>query len=285
MKALRIALATDAAHPDLSPDDRILAEALRTFADVRPIVWSEANESETYDVCVVRSTWDSHLHPEAFLAWVRGQAARARLFNSARLLEWNFHKRYLLELESAGVPIIPTLLYEKGAGIDARERIADAGWNDVVVKPAISASAYKTRRFENALEDIDAVERYAADVLNERDVMIQPLKSQVFTSRERSAVYIAGEFSHAARRLPFGAITPNRAEGEADVPFGESERAFCENVLRRLPELPLYARVDYVIDREGPMLMEVELIDPSLFFQHRPESARNFAGALKKIAA
>lgn len=281
---IRIALATDSTHASLSPDDRLLAEALSAYYDVEPLVWSEANANSGYDLCVIRSTWDSHLHPAAYLSWVTAQAGRSRLFNSARVVRWNFHKGYLLELAAAGVPVIPTVLYARGDRPDVGRRIGAEGWTGVVVKPAISASAYKTARF-NAETEMEPLERYVRELLQERDVLVQPLREEVFTTSERSAVFIGGVFSHAVRRLPFGTITPNRRDGDERVPFGAPEAAFCEKVLTSLPEMPLYARIDYIVDDTGgPMLMEVELIDPSLFFQHRPESAERFVDALKAVA-
>lgn len=278
---LRIALATSAEQADLHADDRILADALRDFADVYPLIWTDEWPPQAHDVCIIRSTWDSHLHPQRYLDWIRAQSAQTRLFNSAHLIEWNFHKSYLLELAARGVPVIPTLLYRRGGAIDIRQRLQELQCNEVVVKPAISASAYQTRRFDT--RNVEDIERFAGEVLQERDVLVQPLRPEVFTTREHSAVYIGGEFSHAARRLPFGEVTPFRQAGDPDVPFSEAERRFCELVVRSLPASPLYARIDYIVDAEaGPLLMEVELIDPRLFFQYRPESATDFAAALKR---
>jgi hypothetical protein len=105
---------------------------------------------------------------------------------------------------------------------------------------------------------------------------------QVFTTGERSAVYLDGKFSYVVRRLPFGAITPNRPSGGDSLRYSEIEARFAESVPACLPELPLYARVDYIVRETGePLLMELELIDPSLFFRHHEPAAARFAMVLR----
>lgn len=279
--AVTIGLATSAAYPNLAADDLILAKSLSRYAHVVPVVWTGA-EIPSLDACLVRSTWDSHLAPERFERWLHEIAGATRLFNSPRIIRWNMHKGYLCELSSAGVPVIPTRLYRQSSRPDLRRDMLQMNWERVVIKPAISASAYKTASFDLRSGEPKDAQRLLFEILEERDALVQPLQQEVFTIGERSAVYICGNFSHVVRRLPFGAITPNRREDDPPVRFSSSEQRFAEQVLSALPEPPLYARIDYVMPQGGsPLLMEVEMIDPSLFFQHHPPAADALADALR----
>lgn len=278
---LRIGLATSAQHPNLAPDDLIFAERLSRYAIVVPIVWT-GGALPPLDACLLRSTWDSHLDPERFDRWIDDVAESTCLFNSPQIVRWNTHKGYLCELASSGVPTIETRLYRRGTCPDLRRDAAQLNWTSIVVKPAISASAYKTASFNLDADGASEAQRLLFEILQERDALVQPLHDEVFTSGERSAVFINGNFSHVVRRLPFGTVTPNRRDGDPPVPFSPAEHRFAEIVLGALPETPLYARVDYILEQSrGPLLMELEMIDPSLFFQHHPPSAEQFAIAVR----
>lgn len=282
MRRLRIGFITGEAHPDLHADDHIAIDLLAPFADVVPIVWTQG-ALEGADVAVLRSAWDSHLQPERFIDWLGAGTSKTRLFNSFALVAWNMNKRYLLELANAGIPVIPTRVYAKGSDPNLTRDMDECGWSEIVVKPAISASAYKTGRFVRAIDGLSSANSLLHEILREGDALVQPLQFEVFTSGERSAVYIDGVFSHVVRRLPFGAITPKRAPDADPVRFSDVERLFADAVIACLPERPLYARVDYIVRENGePLLMELELIDPSLFFQHHTPAAAAFAHALER---
>jgi hypothetical protein len=278
---LRIGLATSAQHPNLAPDDLILAECLSHYATVVPVVWT-GGAPPALDACLLRSTWDSHLDPQRFDRWLMEVAESTRLFNSLRLLRWNTHKGYLRELASCGVPTIETRIYRQGTFPDLQRDMVQLHWNRIVVKPAISASAYKTAAFDMNGYGANDAQRLLFEILQERDALVQPLHDEVFTTGERSAVFINGNFSHVVRRLPFGTITPNRRNGDPAVRFSTAESEFADTALAAVPETPLYARVDYILQKSGePLLMELEMIDPSLFFQHHPPAAEQFAVALR----
>lgn len=282
MRRPRIGFITNAEYPDLHADDRIAAGHILPFADVVPIVWTQS-ALEGVDAAVLRSAWDSHLQPARFIEWLRAAAPEMRLFNSLALVAWNMNKRYLLELAQAGAPVIPTRVYGKGSRPDLIRDMDGCGWSEIVVKPAISASAYRTGRFSREADGFTAAGPLLNEILSEGDALVQPLQSEVFTTGERSAVYIDGAFTHVVRRLPFGTITPKRKPGANAVPFSEAEQRFADSILARLPERPLYARVDYIVRESGEaLLMELELIDPSLFFQHHPAAAIAFAQALRR---
>ncbi len=282
---MRIALATCETLPDLFTDDQMLAEALRRRgAEAFPLVWSsEAAATETPDLCVIRNTWDYYLHPEAFLAWAEAMASRSVLLNPIALLRWNHHKGYLLELAAKRLPVVPTILAKHGRDMNVAALSAAAAWGDVVVKPAISAGAYRTGRYRG--ED-PAAQIHLQGLLQEGDALLQPYLSSVETYGERSFLFIGGELTHAVKRTQ--ALTEGvgiERTMERVIPTEEERRIACE-VMAALPVAPTYGRVDLAPDAQGrPLVMEVEVMEPRLFLQECPEALEKFADLLASLAA
>ena len=277
---MRIALATCETLPDLFLDDQLLAKALeRRGADVTPLVWSsEAASGACPDICVIRNTWDYYHRPAAFLAWAEGMAARSTLLNPFPLLRWNHHKGYLLELAAQKLPVVPTILVRQGRPLQITPLAQAAAWQDIVVKPAISAGAHRTARFA-AIDP--AAQDHLAELVGEGDALVQPYLPSVETYGERSFLFINGELTHAVRRTQ--ALTEGVGiERTMDrVTPTEAEYRIAQAVMAALPVAPLYGRVDLAPDAEGrPLLMEVEVIEPRLFLQECPEALEQFADAI-----
>ena len=226
------------------------------------------------DVAVLRSTWDYHLRRDDFLAWARRVP---RLLNPARVVEWNSHKGYLRELEARAAHTVPTLWIPKGPAPLLPQLLADHGWTRAVVKPCISAGAHRTVRF--SVTDW----KHAQDVLGmicaTGDAMVQPYLEAVETSNERSLIFIDGVFSHAVRREPV--LTTRRVAATRTTPE-DDELWIAENALRGLETGPLlYARVDLIRDERADVrVMELELIEPSLYLSLCPEAAEALAEAI-----
>lgn len=279
-----IAFATYDQTPSLTDDDRPAADALAARgADVRAAVWDDpAVDWRDFDAVVVRSCWDYHLRPREFLAWVAGvEAAGVPLWNPPDVVRWNFEKTYLRDLERRGVPVVPTAWVERGANLDLRAILEREGWARAVVKPTVSLSAHETwvTSVERAREDEPAARR----TLARGGVMVQPFVEEVVSGGEWSLVFFAGEYSHAVLKRPangdfrtqsdFGG-SKTVAEPPAHV-LGAARRAVAA------VDAPLlYARVDGVEVGGQLLLMELELIDPELYFSKVPEAAARFAGAL-----
>ncbi|MEO8430836.1 MAG: hypothetical protein ABI592_04945 [Acidobacteriota bacterium] len=272
---------TCAAYPDLVEDDRILQRALeergvRTRAAVwnDPAVrWSEAR------MAVVRSTWDYHLHPREFEDWVRETGSRTALVNPPELILWNIHKSYLLELADRGLATVPTILVEKGSPAALSGILESAGWPEVVVKPAVSASAYRTRRIRAAHGGAEG-ESHLREILESSDALVQPYVEAVESEGERSLVFVDGVLTHAFRRAPFNAGWSAGLSSEVGHEPSAEESAFGRRALSLLPVSPLYARVDVIPAPNGPRLMELELVEPSLEFRLFPPAAGRFADAV-----
>jgi hypothetical protein len=276
-----VAIITHAGRPCGAPDDIVLAEALRELgARARFVVWNDrdADWSAT-PIAIVRSTWDYHLHPAAWREWLGTASQYTRLVNPVGLITWNTDKRYLLALRESGVAIVPTLVIEHHAMLgELQQRIDHERWGDIVVKPAIGASAFGAKRF-GVLELADAV-AHAEALAATGAVLVQPFQDAVLTERERSLVMLGGVFSHAFTKPAFD---PGAAAGlRTDVAHtpSEAELVLADRVLSAVPEGPTYARVDLVPGPSGPLLMELELIEPHLALYDRPSAARRLAGLL-----
>jgi hypothetical protein len=281
--SMRVALATCLKPPEHDPDQDALLEALRSLGvDAEMAAWDDpAVEYRRFDACVIRSTWDYIHRHAAFLEWTRRVSSETRLLNPADVVAWNSDKRYLGELEARGVPTVPTAYVGRGERGDLERLARDRGWGEVVIKPRVGAGSFATRRFPAASRAEAA--RFLESLAAERDAMVQPFLASVEGSGERALVWIAGELTHAVRK-------GSRWHGEHESVSGAlsvagDERALALRALEPLAERLLYARVDVARDGAGaPRLMELELIEPSLFLRQEPRALRRFAEAIAAAA-
>lgn len=276
------------------PDLDVLAAALgeRGVGTSLP-VWDDPSvDWSAFDLVVVRATWDYVGRRAEWLAWAQRVATLTRIENPPEVLRWSTDKRYLRDLVDAGLPVVPTHFVQVGAPARARaDAIADVGSSEeVVVKPVDGAGSRGVLR---AARDDPALVGHLDALLGEgRDALVQPYLPAVDTRGERAVVYIEGQLSHALTKgplLPRGAFAV-----EGDALFAEEEMhpaklraaeldvadAAMTWITQRLGRL-LYARVDLLDDEAGhPLVLEVELAEPSLFHVQVPESAVTFADAI-----
>jgi glutathione synthase/RimK-type ligase-like ATP-grasp enzyme len=278
-----VTIATHGAMADGSTDDRLLAGALaRRGARVRLAVWNDPAVHWARSVAtVIRSTWDYHLQPAAWFDWLASAAPLTRLINDAKIVRWNSDKRYLADLRAAGVPIVPTEFVVRGAAVDLAARCAGLGWDDVVVKPGIGASAKGAGRFAGAAIG-ERGQAHLDGLLRHGDALVQPFQRAVEGERERSLVYIGGRFSHAFTKPAFLSGTGDGL-GEARHEATPGERALAEAAVIAAPGPVTYARVDMVPTADGPRLMELELIEPDLGLRLAPASIEALADAIVAV--
>ena len=270
-----VGLVTATSYPNLTDDDRALVRALdRLGLSSAPVVWTDPSYPwHSLRCAVIRSTWDYSRAPGRFLDWLERTGRETHLENPVPLVRWNSHKRYLKDLASGGVPTVPTRWIAQGSGPRIPTLFGPGSWSEVVVKPAVSAGGYRTRRFDRTQRD-EALTHLEL-VLADSEAMVQPYLRSFETEGEHSLVYFDGRYSHAIRRAPgMGrGASEHLADYAAIVPSaGEIEVA--ERALARLPSPPLYARVDLVASEEGrPLLGELELIEPALYLAADPAHA------------
>lgn len=274
---MRIAIVTHAGLPEGSHDDQALANALRVRqVAVRFAVWDDpAVDWGGVDLAVIRSSWDYHLAPARWFAWLDLVAAQTTLVNPLALVRWNSDKRYLFDLAAQGVPIVPTVLL--GQEVDVTELAAERGWDDIVIKPTIGASADGARRFTGPGIASCAAAHLAA-LLARGPALLQPYQPVVASARERSLVWIDGRFSHAFTKPGFH--TGLSADALQPHKPATAELALAAQVLETLPQTPLISRVDMIPTDAGLLLMEVELIEPQLALHLCEQSAAALADRL-----
>jgi glutathione synthase/RimK-type ligase-like ATP-grasp enzyme len=282
---MKIGFATCEDILDCTADDRLLINALARCGIVAaPLVWSRSPQSEEIEAIVIRSCWDYHLRPDDFVEWLIRLTQRGiPIINPARLIDWNLNKRYLLELAAAGVSIPQTIWAGRGAAPDLAGLLEEHGIAEAVVKPAVSLSAYQTWRItrESAAEHQDVFSRYLA----ERDMLIQRFLPQVVEKGEVSLMFFGGEYSHSVIKRPArGDFRVQEDFGGTRAPFRPAA-ALVEQataILARITPQPVFARVDGVDVGGELVLMEVELIDPVLFFAYEAAAPARCAAAIAR---
>ena len=285
-RAPRVCFVTCLAWPGVSESDGHVQRALeRRGVAVDGIPWNDpAATFAGFDAVIFRSSWDYHHAPEAYLEWLaRWEADGVRFWNAPALVRWNLSKRYLLDLDRAGVPIIPTMIVERDGPTDLPALMAARGWARVVVKPLLSASAH-----DAVLVTAEAAAEVSAEVdagRLRRPIMVQPFADEIRTRGEWSLVFVDGALTHAVLKRP--APDDFRVQprfGGSSVPSDPPAdvAAAGRRAIDALPLPPLYARVDGIPTDSGFRVMEVELHEPGLFFPAAPAAAETFAEAIMR---
>ncbi len=265
----------------VADDDLAIAPLNSLGWSVDTVSWRDAQADwNSYDLVVIRTTWDYQKYPEAFLETLATiESSSARLENPLEIVRWNLDKRYLREVESRGLPIVPTIWdakYEEGY-FDAW--LEELGASEVVIKPTISATAQNTFRltaFDPSIEPIFA----------ERDFMVQPFVEEIASHGEYSLFFFNGELSHTILKRP--KTGDFRVQEEHGGIITEVEAApEVLNAAQRWVDIldvcPLYIRVDLVPFRGELALMELELIEPALYLRMNNGAPERFAAAIDSL--
>lgn len=284
MSPPRVSLATCASLRELTDDDRpLLAELWNLGIKAEPSVWDDPSvDWGGFDAIVIRSVWDYHLSPAAFLAWLsRLEALGAPLWNPAPVVRSNVDKSYLKALAMAGVSVVPTLWIDRDGRANLDELLAAGGWNDAVIKPAVSAGAFRTSRVRRG----ESAGQAALDsALAHSGAMVQPYLAEIAAEGEWSFIFLGGEFSHAVLKTPrAGDFRVQEEHGGRAVRRAPPPMLLAQarDVLIAGPSPCLYARVDGVQRGGELVVLELELIEPSLYLSLAPGAARKFAEAIK----
>ncbi|MFK7829284.1 MAG: RimK family alpha-L-glutamate ligase [Congregibacter sp.] len=254
---------------------------------VEEIPWDRPGvEWSAFDAVVVRSTWDYQKDPDSFLEVLRSIESRTRLYNPLSVCRWNLNKRYLQSLCEKGVCIVPTQWLDKLTTGAIQAAFTSAGCDCLVAKPLVGANADDTFVLRASAPEAWGA---AISVFKQRALMLQPFVESIHSEGEYSLFYFGGELSHAIVKRPAdGDFRVQEEHGGVITPVDPAPDIVeaAAIALGAIEEILLYARVDLVRLAGGqPALMEMELIEPSLYFEQCVGSAEKFARAFVEMAS
>lgn len=280
MANIALVTATSLPKPDL--ESHLLLEAFRRRDVSATLVpWDAAFDWTSSDLVVIRTPWDYFQRLDEFLQWAEYVDSVTNLVNPAKVLRWNTHKSYLLDLAAAGVPVVPTQVLPKGTDSVSPDQLPTEA--EVVVKPAVSIGAIGALR---AYANDPQTAAHIIELAAAGDVLVQPFVPSVLESGETSLMFARGQLSHAVQKIPSpgeyrvqdhhgGSVHLHRATAD--------EIAIALAALDVTPSTVTYARVDLVSTDRGPIVMELELVEPALFLDVDTSSPATFADAFLSV--
>lgn len=272
-----VLLVTCDRYPEGDAETALLSSSLAARGvDARIAAWSDpATRWGEARMVVLRSTWDYHHREQEFLGWIDAVAAETVLFNPAAIVHWNAHKSYLVGLAGMGLPVVPTRLLRQTSGDDLGAMLASLGWPDAVIKPAISADGEGIHRVTIGsplpLPDSLPIE-----------LLAQPFLPSILSEGEVSVMWAGGVMEAVRKRPGKGEFRVQERWGGSTlaVPMEEQWRTITDQCLAVVGSPLLYARVDLVRDHDGWKVMELELIEPSLYLGHCPAVLEALVGEI-----
>lgn len=250
-----------------------------TYWDNPTYEWQETKS------VLFRTIWDYFERFDEFWEWLEQVKTKTRLINSYELIKWNIDKHYLKDISSWGIETVPTYFADKGCNMKLHEIAKRNQWKDLVIKPAISASAFKTHKI--LANEIQANEKLFNSLVQERNMLVQPYFETITQLGEASLMVFDGKFTHAILKKAqpgdfrvqddFGGTVHNYIPTKAEINFAEKVFETCKTK-------PLYGRVDIVWDNDKNFyLSELEIIEPELWIRNYPKCAERIAEAVDKI--
>lgn len=282
--SFKLALVTCDALPRLTETERGLIPLLEEQGiEGIPVIWSDEQVVwKNFDGLLIRSIWDYYLHPEAFQHWLeKMEALSIPAWNPIPMIRENSHKFYLKKLSQAGIPIIPSLFVPQGSKVLLKDVFKENNWNEVIIKPAISAGAHQTYFFQ--AHQLGEGQKTLENLLAEKDLLLQAFAQEVAQMGELSCMFFQGNYSHTVIKKP------QAQDFRVQEEYGGSTQIYpasaqiiqqVQQVLDVYTPRPLYARIDGIIRQEVFHLMEMELIEPELFLDHYPPAYELFIKAI-----
>jgi glutathione synthase/RimK-type ligase-like ATP-grasp enzyme len=279
----RIGFLTAPHLPELTVDDRLVLPYLEALGiEVTPVIWTDPLP-EGLDALIMRSTWAYYQMPERFEAWLASLSdLKLAVHNPPAMMLDNLHKAYLLRLAEQGWPVVPTLLLEPGQALQPALQAARAAqaWQDVILKPELSASGYETYRLRQGEAVPASLERLSATGTR---LLLQPFCEAIHSEGEWSLVFMRSRFSHAVLKRPaqshFLVQEDHGGRTEAAAPPPEL-LDLAQKIVNSECAEALYVRVDCVSYAGQYRLMELELLEPALYLSHEPSAPARWAQAI-----
>jgi len=281
-----ITLITGSDLPVTDTETPLLSSALRSLGvESEVAAWRNPRDWRQSPLIVLRTPWDYVAHVEEFRVWVTMVGGVSRLMNTPDVVLWNLQKDYLLDLQRGDVATVPTLLFRRGQSNDPSRALSElrlqCQWEVVVVKPTVGINACGSMR--GRIED-PVVGNHFAQLLQRGDVLVQPFLPAITSEGELPLIFVDSIFTHAVRKRPkHGDYRVQNNHGGTVGPYEPSakELAVASAALACSPSRTTYARVDLAYFEQGPVVMELELIEPELFLRFSSTGTNALAHSLK----
>lgn len=269
-------------------EDEMLINLFRSKGhEVELQVWDDEKVNwKNYDVIIIKSTWDYFIGKiEKFYVWLDYiKTIDVPCLNHPDLIRWNADKHYLLEIEASGLSIVPSIIIEKDSSFNADFAFEKFQSEEIVVKPCISGGAMNTLRLNknNVNEHIKNINNW----LKEQAYLVQPLKDEIIKEGEWSFLYFNGKFSHHLLKVAKdGEFRIQHFFGGKIISPDVNETLIKESkkYIEKFAKDSLYARVDGVWSNNRFELMELELIEPYMFFFTNENSLENYYQAFEQL--
>ncbi len=267
-------------------DDKLLYFLKEKELTIDLVIWNNPHINwEDYQVAILKSPWDYFDLIEDFYTWLDLLVTKkVKLLNPINVVRWNSDKRYLKEIEAAGLKIIPSIFINKQNRVSLKHFFDEFNTDKLIVKPCISGGAKNT--FKVTIDHVEAVNRQLNYLLQEEDFIIQPFLPEILESGEWSFIFFNGTYSHSLiKRAKPGDFRVQPAHGGSVHPQNPDHDliAMAQQYVDLFAKNCLYARVDGTFVNGDFLLMELELIEPFLFLNTAPENYDRYYEALKKL--
>lgn len=266
--------------------DLLLFDPLEKLGwSVQEVSWRNKHmDWDQFDVVIIRSTWDYQDDPALFLEVLEDiEKSSAQLENSLESVKWNIDKTYLQELENKGIEIVPTLWRNQFHKKEFHSFFEEFDTDEIIIKPTVSANADNT--FRISIAEKSQYLNQLTKVFTERSFLVQPFMDGIIQEGEFSLFFFGETYSHTVLKTPKPSDFRVQEEHGGRLKLVKNPEKGLLNSARKLLDkidpLPLYSRMDYVRTNNNSFaLMEIELIEPSLYFNMDPSSPKRFAGVL-----
>ena len=270
----------------LQEDNYVKAALENLNLRVQILAWDDRSfDWNTTKYILFRSIWDYFDRIDEFSIWLNKVCSQTLLLNSERIIRWNIDKHYLLDLEQKGVHIIPTVFIEKGSKVSLLSLHLKNKWKHTILKPCISGTARHTYKLN--MNNLELHESIFQELIASEAVMLQPFQNSIVEKGEISLIVINGKYSHAvlkkAKKGDFRVQDDFGGTVHSYIPTAK-EILFAENAIKACIEHPIYARVDITTDNNNNLaIVELELIEPELWFRNYPKAADFLAEGIEKL--
>ncbi len=283
---MKIALLTCQKLPELTPADQLLIpELAKHNIEATAVIWDDNKVNwANFDFLIFRNTWDYYEKETEFNNWLHHiKSLQIKTLNTLDTIYKNKHKFYLKNFQNQGIPILPTVFVEKTNTLNLQEIIPNH-WHKIIIKPAFSAGSYFTTLFEKS--DIEKINQHYSDFAKDKELLIQEYFPEIETLGETSFIFFNKKFSHCINKKPVvGDFRIQVQFGGKYTSIEPSKEliAKAQRIVNTFEEDLLYARVDGIVIDDELYLMEIECIEPDLYFDYSKGSHQRFVTSILEL--